>query len=151
MARSQSLLLKFEDGYTPVPESGCWLWTKTTDRYGYGVMPRTGTSRRAHRVAWELLRGPIPKGLCVCHRCDVTSCVNPAHLFLGTQADNVRDCVRKRRARGPAPRAVCGHGHPRTPENTKTRRNGRRVCRPCIRLFKVNKRQRERLARKKGN
>lgn len=82
----------------------CWLWTRAT-RNGYGVIGRqispTSNVRRmyyAHRLAWELLRGPIPEGMFVCHHCDVRPCVNPDHLFLGTSQDNVRDMVRKGRA-----------------------------------------------------
>lgn len=76
--------------------SGCWLWTAAVvSRYG---MFRIGEkNRRAHRASWELLRGPIPAGLCVLHHCDNPLCVNPDHLFLGTAIDNVRDRDRKGR------------------------------------------------------
>ena len=76
----------------------CWLWTGPRLPGGYG---RLG-SRYAHRLSYELANGPIPTGLFVCHRCDVRACVNPDHLFVGTQADNVRDCVAKSRQADPA-------------------------------------------------
>src|SRR5258708_37208051 len=75
----------------------CWFWTASTWD-GYGRFEGT----RAHRYSWTLHTGKrVPKGLCVCHSCDVRACVNPKHLFLGTRADNNRDMVRKGRERHP--------------------------------------------------
>jgi hypothetical protein len=68
----------------------CWLWTGTLNADGY-------PSGAGHRRAWIHANGPIPKGMCVCHRCDVRHCCNPSHLFLGTNADNMRDKQRKLR------------------------------------------------------
>lgn len=82
--------------------SGCWLWigTRNGDGYGHLKMPR-GFNAKAHRVAWRLFRGDIPTGVHVLHRCDTPNCVNPAHLFLGTNADNVADRqAKQRQARG---------------------------------------------------
>jgi len=75
----------------------CWLWQGVYDRKGYGTIRRNGHHLGAHRVAYALMVGPIPDGLCVCHTCDTPHCCNPAHLFLGTQADNMRDCKQKGR------------------------------------------------------
>jgi len=81
---------------------GCWRWRGSVSGTGfkYGQVlwrSRYQTPQKAHRLAWELTAGPIPPGQCVLHRCDVPLCCNPAHLFLGTQADNVRDASQKRR------------------------------------------------------
>lgn len=75
----------------------CWLWTASTRGIGYGLFSVLYQSFGAHRIAYTITHGDIPSGLCVCHRCDVPRCVNPAHLFLGTHADNRRDCQEKGR------------------------------------------------------
>ena len=84
----------------------CWLWTASVfrERYGYGKF-QAGENRAntrvvyAHRYSWELVNGPVPDGLFVCHHCDNPPCVNPAHLFVGTHQDNVDDMMSKGRHR----------------------------------------------------
>jgi hypothetical protein len=77
-------------------ETGCWIWTGTMDGKGYGMVSFRSKDRRAHRVSYEVFKGAIPAGMHIRHRCDTPSCVNPAHLVLGTAKDNAMD----REARG---------------------------------------------------
>lgn len=83
--------LRILDRSVPEPTTGCFLWAGAINGHGYGSIWRSGKVFAAHRVAWEQERGPVPDGFHVLHLCDVRSCVNPDHLYLGTNADNCRD------------------------------------------------------------
>ena len=99
-----TVLERFNAKWEPVPHCGCWLWTACVRQSdGYGTLGIKGKTKAAHRVSWEIHNGPIPEGLCVLHRCDVPTCVNPDHLFLGTKADNTADMIAKGRAKGYTP------------------------------------------------
>jgi len=80
---------------------GCWTWTGTCNRFGYGILGIKGHMKLTHRLSYEFVYGPIADGLCVCHTCDNPPCVNPAHLFLGTHADNMHDMAVKGRRKKP--------------------------------------------------
>jgi len=86
---------RFESNYIPEPNSGCWLWLASVDKDGYGQFLY---GKRAHRYSYEYYNGVIPAGVCVLHKCDNPSCVNPEHLFLGTNRDNINDMVNKGRS-----------------------------------------------------
>lgn len=85
----------------PVPECGCWIWTGAQCGKGYGLVSIGRRTQRAHRVAFHYATGVDPGSMHVLHKCDTPSCINPMHLMLGTNTDNVADKVAKnRQARG---------------------------------------------------
>lgn len=94
------------------PATGCRIWTGDTCK-GYGRFTFRTKFKLAHRASYEVHKGPIPKGMLVCHACDTPACIEPEHLFLGTHKDNMRDMALKGRTgrppRGTIPR---GEGHP---------------------------------------
>lgn len=124
----QRLPPRFWSKVTINPETGCWEWTASVRRRGYGRYGGANNQLPAHRVSYEALIGPIPDGLQIDHLCRVTGCVNPAHLEPVTQQENIR---RAKRVRGTLP-DHCRRGHAYTPENTYLNPSGGyRVCRTC--------------------
>jgi len=80
-----------------ISEKGCWEWQRALHKQGYGSLNYKYKPVLAHRIFWELTNGKIPFGLKVCHHCDNPKCINPDHLFLGTQKDNMQDAFQKGR------------------------------------------------------
>ena len=83
----------------PEPNSGCWLWDGALNMHGYGDFRHFGRRSGPHRISYALFVADIPDGSLVCHKCDVRCCVNPDHLFLGTNSTNMRDMYAKGRGR----------------------------------------------------
>jgi hypothetical protein len=159
--RCRPLADRFEENVMRDPNSGCWLWMGSLDRKGYGTIGsggRRGKHLPAHRVSLALTGVDVPSALNVCHKCDVPACVNPGHLFLGTQADNIADMMAKGRAPSREERSIamrgfkwpadkirsgtrhwhfgkrleaCKHGHTFTPDNIVLGSDGCRRCRTC--------------------
>jgi hypothetical protein len=104
--------------YAKPDPSGCTIWTKSRDRFGYGYASVKGRRIYMHRFAWETVNGPIPAGLCALHKCDNPPCCNPDHLFIGTRRDNNADKMAKGRQSHGEPHAHRGssHGHAKLTE-----------------------------------
>lgn len=125
----EALIKRFNEGFKE--EDGCWNWIwNTIDGYGRTLVK--DKSLLAHRVSYELHIGEIPDGIYVLHKCDNPGCVNPDHLFLGTNTDNMRDMVNKSRHFGQK-KTHCKSGHEFNEENTIVNKYGHRNCRICMR------------------
>jgi hypothetical protein len=132
-------LKRLMDKVSPEPNTGCWLWTGSyVGRMGYGYLydPSYKRMRLAHRVSYELHRGPIPEGMQIDHLCRVAICVNPSHLEVVTSAENTR---RGNAGKYLKDRTACPKGHAYDAINTYVYR-GFRYCRKCNNLKGINRR-----------
>lgn len=119
MRKITPLLDRFNAKWIGEPNSGCWLWEGATVPKGYGLLGDQTKRRKhqyAHRASWELFKSEIPDGLFVLHKCDNPYCVNPDHLFLGTQKDNHDDMVSKGRNLRGSRRATSVLKEPQIPQ-----------------------------------
>lgn len=147
---------RLESHFLGEPNSGCWLWEGYLDKNGYGhFRPFKGSrSYLAHRISWEVYRGEIPEGLCVCHKCDNPTCVNPGHLFLGTHLENMQDAKQKKRMWSPLAnfnraKTTCRKGHLLTPDNVINRRTDKQI-RDCLTCHRERETIRRKLRRTNG-
>ena len=123
---------RFEEKYTPEPNSGCWLWTAGVNKHGYGKFYVDGKTVGAHKFAYESKYGRVPTGLHLDHKCRVRSCCNPDHLEPVTCQENILRGAGL--AAGNARKTHCVNGHPLEGDNiyTVTKAHGRR-CKVCSR------------------
>ena len=123
-----SLDERFKSGFSIDCESGCWLWNKSKNIKGYGTIFAHGRATRVHRFSYESFYGPVPKGLVLDHICRVRNCVNPTHLRLVTNKENI--LAGEGLAAKNARKTHCKHGHSLSGENVYMW-HGFRSCRVC--------------------
>ena len=132
LATTEQLASRLYERLVRMP-NGCLEWTGAHS-HGYGVLTAGGKNIYTHRLAWQIVNGPIPKGMFICHTCDNPPCCDPEHLWLGTNADNTADKVAKGRqginARAQSRKTHCKYGHAFDEANT-FKVSGRRKCRKC--------------------
>src|SRR3990167_5108101 len=120
----QTIKYRFDAMYVPEPNSGCWLWVGSLNRGGYAQIRNNYTQKMAHRFAYEMFVGPIPKDMQLDHLCRVRCCVNPRHLEPVSAREN------KKRGEQGDMKKYCGSGHLWTAENIYIS-GGKKYCRIC--------------------
>ena len=135
----EKLKHKLETNIEIIPETGCWIWVGGQYGNGYGYVTLGSENGKqkfalAHRASYEVLVGPIPKGLTLDHKCRVRCCINPAHLEPVTHRENCLRGVGLTNARNFwLSRTHCSNGHEYSDANVRIRKNGNRTCRECER------------------
>lgn len=99
----EHLARRLANGLADAPDHACWEWTRVRNQHGYGQLRVADRMVYAHRLAYQLGVGSIPDGMHVLHQCDNPRCINPAHLSLGTQSQNMKECSERGRASIPKP------------------------------------------------
>lgn len=117
--------------------SYCWNWKGFISPNGYGWFWMNNTGTSAHKASFILFNREFIGSKYILHKCDNRKCVNPEHLFLGTQSDNIKDCVKKRRHIN-SNKTHCIRGHLYNKANTRIKKSGWRDCRICHNLRRIN-------------
>lgn len=115
---AKTIIERFEEKIIPEPNSGCWLWLGSIRGSNYGQFSYKKKQYYAHRISYEIYCEPILKDKNVLHKCDTSMCVNPDHLFLGSQYENMQDMNRKKR-HGSNSKKISGEKHPNAKLNRK--------------------------------
>lgn len=138
--KTKTLAQRFWEKVDKRGPDDCWIWKGGRNDRGYGHIFVDYKVRMATHVSWEFANGKdFPKGMCACHSCDTPACVNPNHLWVGTNGDNNRDCVAKGRNHY-TKKTHCPQGHPYSGKNLVIRSDGYRECAECRRLRNEAKR-----------
>lgn len=132
MAKKQDLQSRIIKHSIPVTESGCWIWMGLINKQGYGLIAINGILKKAHRVSYQAFRGGIPKQLVSDHLCRVRCCVNPWHIEIVTNQENIRRGVAGINNRS---KTHCIHGHELSGENLYINKKKERGCRVCRSKF----------------
>lgn len=143
IGRVKGVPMRFMRGHHPttsidefrIDENGCWVWQRHRNKAGYGTIHKKG-HRYAHRYYYELHNGPIPVGKVICHKCDNPSCVNPSHLMVADQKENILDMVQKGRGPDYAKNSGQGETHSRSKLTEKQVLEIRATFRPGIDTYK---------------
>jgi hypothetical protein len=125
-------------------ENECWEWTAATSSKGYGQFAIGGVSKSTHRISYIMHKGKIPDGLMICHTCNNPPCVNPNHLYAGSNKENMQQASNEKRL-APQQKTHCKAGHEFTPENTalyKQKKRGNALTRVCKTCKKINDKRR---------
>lgn len=131
-----------KDGPSHYDLNPCWLWLGSKNDSGYGILRINRKTISTHRYSYIIHKGFIPLGMKVCHSCDIPVCVNPDHLWLGTDADNAKDKALKGRAMNVNTfKTHCPQNHEYNEANTYISPSGGRKCRECNRLRAISWRQ----------
>ena len=131
----------------PIPESGCQIWIGACFSQGYGVLQYKGKNLKAHRVSYQEHVGLIPDGKHVCHHCDIKSCINPKHLFIGSHQDNMRDREKKNLG-GNSKKTHCKNGHEFIEENIIYEKGITKLKRRCWTCHRNRQRNNDKRPRK---